>query len=26
MHRQRYCNPALGVHAPKLPTKMGYSW
>jgi hypothetical protein len=25
MHRQRYCNPALSVNAPKLPTKMGYS-
>ena len=25
MHRQRYCNPALCVHIPKLPTKMGYS-
>ena len=25
MHRQRYCNPALSVNIPKLPTKMGYS-
>lgn len=24
-HRQRYCNPALSVNTPKLPTKIGYS-